>query len=616
MRLPFFFQGRLLRALSWALFFQLVFVGYLPVQGQDPVAPSSPANLPPLAEENSPKSTPQETSASPKTVTGAEISQKESEATFTLRVNLVQVRAVVRDAAGKAVEGLAREDFRLYDQGKLQSITNFAVETSETRQQHREAEAKTQREGTTEPGKGATAEIPERFVALVFDDIHLSDKDALSARAKMGTFIDSLGVGDRLGIFTTSAKTMQEFTADREALHNALKSVSPHPLMINTRGHDCPDVSHYLADQIVNKHDPQALQVVVEDIIQCMFEGKETHKPQAQAMAQGAVSRVLLTGDSEVNLTYRRIGEILQRVAIAPGKRVMVLVSSGFLLTTNFLAESDVVERANRSDVVINTLDPRGLYVPDVMGDISRPYTDDFRTEGYLTRYRVEQQHENEFVLMDLSLGTGGTFFHNSNDLSGGLKLLGLAPETSYVLGFSPSSQKMDGSFHALRVELVDNQKYTVQARRGYYTPHKTDDPQQAAEQEIQDAMFSEEEIRGLPLEIETRYFKSDANSANLTVVSKLQIQSIHFRKADGRNDDALLVATAIFDNNGNFVLGSEKTVTMHLLDATYEHLSHTGVSVKSNFVVKPGHYLVRQVVRDSEGAQIAARTGMVEIPN
>jgi hypothetical protein len=38
------------------------------------------------------------------------------------------------------------------------------------------------------------------------------------------------------------------------------------------------------------------------------------------------------------------------------------------------------------------------------------------------------------------------------------------------------------------------------------------------------------------------------------------------------------------------------------------------GLSVKSNFYVKPGSYLVRLVVRDTEG-QIAAENGAIQIP-
>jgi hypothetical protein len=62
--------------------------------------------------------------------------------------------------------------------------------------------------------------------------------------------------------------------------------------------------------------------------------------------------------------------------------------------------------------------------------------------------------------------------------------------------------------------------------------------------------------------------------------------------------------------------MGNEKLVKIRLLDASIERLGHSGFVVKSTFDLKPGRYLVRQVVRDSEGPQMAARSGIVGIPD
>jgi hypothetical protein len=225
-------------------------------------------------------------------------------------------------------------------------------------------------------------------------------------------------------------------------------------------------------------------------------------------------------------------------------------------------------------------------------------------------------QLDQQFVLTDFTSGTGGRFFHNSNDLEGGLKQLGSAPEVSYVLGFSPANQKMDGHFHTIKVTVAGKQNYAIQARRGYFAPKKLEDPEEIAKQEIQDAVLSQNEIFDLPLTLQTQYFKTADEEARLSVVSHLDVQNMKFRKLEGRNYNEVTVATVIFDKNGKFVMGNEKLVKIRLLDASIERLGHSGFVVKSTFDLKPGRYLVRQVVRDSEGPQMAARSGIVDVPD
>jgi len=53
----------------------------------------------------------------------------------------------------------------------------------------------------------------------------------------------------------------------------------------------------------------------------------------------------------------------------------------------------------------------------------------------------------------------------------------------------------------------------------------------------------------------------------------------------------------------------------MNLTDTTLERLNRSGLSIKSSFDVKPGTYLIRLVLRDTEGAQMAASNGSVVIP-
>jgi VWFA-related protein len=543
----------------------------------------------------------------------AEVSSRDTPATFKIRVNLVLVRVVVRDQQGHVVPNLKKEDFQLTDNRKPQTISTFSVETPASRAIETTVTGDVNTPADPEVANAVAASLPQRFVSVVFDDQHLNMQDAMFVRNAAGKFLDSLAASDRVGIYSTSGQFTVEFTDDRELLRKSLLKIIPHSPTAGT--HDCPDMSYYEADLIQNKNDQQALALATEDTVQCAFGGDETQAAAARAMAQAEAGLVVGREDSSTEYALRHMEDVLRRLSSMPGQRVMVFVSPGFITSTLQLEFNDVVDRATKGNIVINTIDARGLYTPD-MGDISEPFTGSPKTAGYKLSFQIAAQLAQEDVLAQLADGTGGTFFHNRNDVDEGLREAGAAPGLTYLLGFSPQNMKLDGSLHTLKVSFVHKTNYKIQARHGYFAPRHVVDPVEAAKQEIQEALFSQDEIRDLPVDLHTQFFKTDSYQAKLAVLTHVDIKGVHFRKADGRTRDDLTVATAIFDENGNYVTGGEKIVEMKLLDPTYDRLMRSGLNLKSSFDIKPGTYLVRQVVRDSEGSQLAARNGAVVIPN
>jgi hypothetical protein len=72
---------------------------------------------------------------------------------------------------------------------------------------------------------------------------------------------------------------------------------------------------------------------------------------------------------------------------------------------------------------------------------------------------------------------------------------------------------------------------------------------------------------------------------------------------------------TVLFDLDGKYVAAKEKRVELRLRDSTLERLIKSGITLKTEFDVKPGTYTVRQIVRDSEASQLASLSRTVEIP-
>jgi VWFA-related protein len=125
-----------------------------------------------------------------------------------------------------------------------------------------------------------------------------------------------------------------------------------------------------------------------------------------------------------------------------------------------------LIDVAAQSNVTISALDARGLYTTSLTA------SEDVHQAPVLTRgeFRASAAREAENALGEIADGAGGTFFHNSNDLAAGFKLLTEAPEIVYILELSLDGIKPDGNYHRLKVK-VDREGVDIQARRGYFMP-------------------------------------------------------------------------------------------------------------------------------------------------
>jgi VWFA-related protein len=605
-----------------------------------PIAAPSPESQPTAAASAAPSpapaaSSPDATSAA-STASTPEINTRTSTVPLESHANLVPVRVVVHDSTGHAVENLQKEDFQVKQDGKLQFITHFSVETPGSAQnQVARGEAialppdptsysltDSAAGGAGKSGPGALT-MPSRFVALLFDDAHLDVGDLTRSKLAALRFIDSsVKPNQRLAVFTVSGHNQVDFTDDHAKIRDAITHMIAMPVgAYDPRSQqDCPQITYYQADLIQNKNDSQALGAATADAVACA-EAAGASPTQAQLDAPGMVTStvaiVLSAGEINTQYVVRCLTEVVRRVSALPGQRSIVLVSPGFLTSTYEYQVSEVIDKANRSNIFINTLDGRGLYTVDPLGDISQPVPvrANSATAGLSLQYRITEQQVQSEVLADLAYGTGGFYFRNNNDLDAGFRTTAAEPEVSYLLAFVPSDLKNDGKFHSINVKLATKEKYTVQARRGFFAPKRGETPEQLAKQDIEDALFSQDEQQSLPIQMHLQYYKSDAQNAKLSVLSHVDLTHVSFEKSQGRNWDDLTIVAALFDRNGNFITGTEQTLELRLKDATLARLDQTGVTVKTNFDVKPGGYLVRLVVRDSKAAQLSARNGVVEIP-
>ena len=564
---------------------------------------------------------PQGAAASAQSALGPEIATQESEPEFTLkaRANEVLVRVVVREAQGKSVANLTKDDFRLLDNGKVQAIREFSVEAGQpTAVAPVAPREQAELERAPREVKPATAPAT-RFVALYFDDTFMSFEDLVRTRNAATRYLKaSITPGDRMGFYTSSGVGNVQFTTDPGALDEALAKLRPQPSGSSPQPNDFVNLSDYESYLISEMNDKQALEVGTAKVIEALCGGTAKVCPvdpieYAKRKARSTWERAQFGSRQSL----RELLTLVHRLGVMPGQRSIVWISPGFLAMDQTFEMSSLIDQALRARVVINALDSRGLWAMVPGGDASHGGSGLIgRLGGAEGQYARAAQLIDSDVMIAATSGTGGVFFQNSNDFDAGFRTVGGLPELAYLISFSPANLKYDGKYHKLSVQLVNGRGLSVQARKGYYAPSSAVDSEHAVKEDLQEAVFSPEERKDLPLEVETQFFMTTPTDGQLSVVARLDLHGVRLHKEQERNVDEIRFVTALFGDNGNLLEGQQRVVTLRLQDATLSRLLATGgLRLGWQFKVKPGTYVVREVARDSGSGDIAALSRTVEIP-
>jgi VWFA-related protein len=205
---------------------------------------------------------------------------------------------------------------------------------------------------------------------------------------------------------------------------------------------DCPAISYYQADRILNLNDQEAqFAAEVSYVMKCSPPGPrrsdvEAALQEAHQVVKALAPRALELGARATEANLGILRDLIRRMAVLPGTRSILLVSPGFFLRDDSHdTAADVMDRAVRANVVISSLSTQGVSAITPGGNADTPPGLPIEVKQEFDR---KAGYADEGIMQDLADGTGGTLFHNSNDFSGGLRRSAAQPEFIYVLGFSP----------------------------------------------------------------------------------------------------------------------------------------------------------------------------------
>ena len=528
--------------------------------------------------------------------------------TLRTEVDVVEVPVVVRDGQHRAVAGLTRDDFEIYDAGKKQAITAFSVQ-SFTPQGDAGGGAKPAAVPAAAAATAAAGPRP-RFVALCFDDLNIDQAALKPAKDAAERFVKtSLAPGDRVVVVTTAQSQESEFIGDVPKLVEQIAKVTARRTFSDDSALQCPRIRPYEAYLIVNHLDNDVLQAKVAELQACA--GRIPHaQEQVMSMAQGIWEHALFNSKN----TLRVIEGLVGGMAKLPGPRMILLTSAGFL-TGNLESDEDLLmTKALRAEVVINTLDAKGLYTVVPGGDAS-----DSRPVGRVpqrariveaqTAGRQEQAKDDGMAV--LAAGTGGTFYHNSNDLERGFRELGMVPETMYVLSFAPTGVVADGRFHGLKVRLAAGKRYSLQARLGYTAPSANAAAPVVPPSRLDSEVMASDTVMDLPVAFS---WEQRPGPSGVTMIAHLDISRLHFETRQDRRGQTLTVVAVLLDSHGVFVTGKRSELELNFTEATFARLAKTGLSIVMTLEAPSGSYSVRALAQDALEGKLAAAGETVQI--
>jgi hypothetical protein len=326
---------------------------------------------------------------------------------------------------------------------------------------------------------------------------------------------------------------------------------------------------------------------------------------------------VLGETDLESRNILGSLESVIAHLASRPGQRIAVLISSGFFTASLDREREEVTDRALRAGVVISALDAKGLAAYDL--DLSHPNPS--TPPGTIPRPGPEsdllsgQWSANNGVMEEMARETGGTWFHNNNDLAAGLREVAALPEVSYRLAFSPANLEDNGRFHELKVKVTAPATDSVQTRRGYFAPSPAVRLERARLDQFNREMLGTDEIDQLPVDAGAKAGRLASGGGVAVISLHLSPDALSFGKVQGRYVDTLNLAAGLFSPDGSYVAGAISVADMNLRREALDYLSRGTINATLPVPAPAGDYRLRIVVEDNRSGKVFSRSRSIHIP-
>jgi VWFA-related protein len=542
-----------------------------------------------------------------------------------ITVTLVQVDAVVTDSHGRRVPNLEASDFELLQDGVPQQISYFSYVPAPEPLPAPPPVPKGQQAPRLAPEPITAAQV-RRTIALVVDDLALSFDSVVRVRDALRKFVEQeMQPGDLVAVVRTGGGValLEQFTTDQRLLLEAI------------------------------------------DLLKWRFAGRVglgaiQTMPGSEPVEVQRSPQMLDYGYTLSALgSLGTLEQVVHGMRQLPGRKSVVMLSDSLRVDPEIgSAIERLTDLANRSNVSIYTIDPRGLQAGMTAAEIAdasesvpgpprplpgnRGAPDPNRPDpSWSDPGRTAPDSDNPVSfplppgaaplesaggLADLAKGTGGLFYANRNDIAGCIRDAAADQFGYYLLGYTPRQGTFDrdpekARFHRVTVRLR-RPGLRVRWKNGFNGVADeltlTEKTQKSREEQLAEALASPFAATGIKVRLTSLF--TIAKSSGPCVYSLL-----HF-DANGldfiRDEKGAWRATVDILSNSyrglkQTVIQRERVQEIALGDEQYQQALREGFLLGFTDVMKePGMFLLRVVVRDHATGRIGSASQFVEVPD
>jgi len=528
--------------------------------------------------------------------------------TYEVEVIVTNVDVVVTDKSGKRITGLKPENFKIYEDGLLQRMTNFyEVKGMEVYISAFDKEKKK----LIVPAQ-PLPEKSSRFrnkIIIYFDNWHLHPLNRNWSIKKIESFIRnnfSAENNDNQGMVVCldqKLEILQEFSSNQRQLLQAINEVKKRSGQSLLRLRAKEDLRKELNRMVTET---------------TSFGSKFDNYERALGHARNYVE----AEQNDLVYSLKSMNAFIDYLSGIEGKKILIYVSDGLPINpgeeiftfldqafpmgnarseamnydaTDFFKE--LTAKCNSNEIVLYPINAQGLESMILSADKEAGWNIYSRGSGMV---KPGSRVKNDALKL-MARETGGLAVLNTNDIESGLERIEQDLQFYYSLGYV-SPHREDNKYHSIEVKLVGiKKKYNLRVRHGYLRISQ----EEKIKESVYSRLFLKRQYNPMNIMVQILPLEPIPGSNKLLLNLKILIP-IKNLTLFPQNDDyigQIKVYIALMDSEGRLSSGHELTEQIKIPAKDYEMAIKSSYPYYAEMYVDPSRYIISLAVKDVPGA-------------